>query len=141
MEYLFAFLRASTSRKRLLPQEWREYVHPEGQSYFVHTRYTAPRINVITDAYIYDSNLRRVVSEFSEKVVNRVNSERWYIDAASIELLVEVEVDRISCSYYFVDHKDSLIFWLDNINTEELDMPIVSGLDHLRESFKLRLRA
>lgn len=88
---------------------------------------------------MYDSNLRQVVSEFSEKVLTRTISEHWYFHASSTELLVEVDVDGTTCSYYFVDHENTVIFWLDEVSTEELDIPIVSGFDHLRGLFKLRI--
>ena len=88
---------------------------------------------------MYDSNLRRVVSEFSEKVLKQASSDCWHFDLPSTELLVDVDVDGVSCSYYFVNHEDTLISWLDNISTDELGIPSASGSDHLRELIKPRL--
>jgi hypothetical protein len=50
-----------------------------------------------------------------------------------MELLVKVDEDEKSCSYYIVDHETEGIFWLDETNTDDFGMSEVSGPDHLSE--------
>ncbi|KAF8464220.1 hypothetical protein JB92DRAFT_3150256 [Gautieria morchelliformis] len=117
-------LSVSRERKYGLPPEWQEYIHPEGQIYFVHARESAPGINVITDAYAYDSKVQNAASDFADKLLARVASDFWTFDPAHVELMVDVDVDDpAAASYYFIDHENALIFG---------SMKSVSGIDNLR---------
>lgn len=124
-------------RERALPAEWREYIHPEGQLYFVRS-WGAPPINIITEAYVYEPELRDVISNFAEAVLTRAIVGPWLSDVRNVELLVEVDEEGSACSHYFIDHENTVIFWLDEINTADFDIR-VSGLGHLREPFRLMI--
>jgi hypothetical protein len=124
----------SSSRKCGLSSDWQEYIHPEGQSYFVHARRSAPRINVITDAHASDSEVQNAVSDFADKLLTRAVSDFWTLDPVHVELMIDVDVDDPAAScYYFIDHENAVVFWLDEVSADDIDIPEVSGIGHLRE--------
>ena len=47
------------------------------------------------------------------------------------ELLLELNSQEDGCNYYIVDHARQTIFYLDDANTECLDLPDVCSMDHL----------
>ena len=68
-----------------------------------------------------------------------VVSNGWDFDSCNIELLVNVDEDGTTCSYYFIEHENAIIFWLDEITTIALDIPNVCGSDHLGELSRMTL--
>ncbi|KAF8586599.1 hypothetical protein K439DRAFT_1631481 [Ramaria rubella] len=119
-------------RRRSLPSDWREYIHPEGQFYFVKTWGSPLRINVVTEAYVYDASIRQVVSDFADSILACACLDEWHFNPESVELLIELDEEGTSCSYYFIEHDETVVFWLTETNTEDVDIPEVSGVDHLR---------
>ncbi|KAF8531116.1 hypothetical protein JB92DRAFT_2825266 [Gautieria morchelliformis] len=127
----------SRERKYGLPPNWQQYIHPEGQIYFVHARESAPCINVITDADAYDSKVQNAASHFADKILTRAADFWTFDDPAHVELMVDVDVDvdvddPAAFSYYFIDHKNAVIFWMDEVSTDGIGIPDVSGTAHLR---------
>ncbi|KAF8531098.1 hypothetical protein JB92DRAFT_245273 [Gautieria morchelliformis] len=107
-------LSVSRGRKYGLPSDWQEYIHPE-------------------DAYAYESEVRNTVSDFADKILARVASDFWTLDPAHVELMVDVDIDDpAASSYYFIDHENAVVFWIDEVSTDDIDIPDVSGNGHLR---------
>jgi len=51
----------------------------------------------------------------------------------SYELYLEFDEDDLSCGYYIVDHSKRCIFWLEEVNTENIGMNPSFSTEHLRE--------
>ena len=47
------------------------------------------------------------------------------------ELFLELGDDYMSCNYYFVDHIGKVLFWLEDICTDVLDIPPAVSPSHL----------
>jgi hypothetical protein len=61
-----------------------------------------------------------------EELVARKNIEL----SDSVELFLQIDDD--DCAYYFVDHVARTEFWLDALNTDDLNLPPVASPSHLR---------
>ncbi|KAF8524462.1 hypothetical protein JB92DRAFT_3109514 [Gautieria morchelliformis] len=126
-------LSVSCGRECVLPPNWQEYIHPEGQIYFVRAWESEPHINVITDAYAYDSKILNAASDFADKILVRFASHFRTLDPAHVELMVDVDVDDpAASSYYFIYHKNYVVFWLDAFTADDLNIPRVSSIGQLR---------
>ncbi|KAF8525521.1 hypothetical protein BU17DRAFT_83762 [Hysterangium stoloniferum] len=125
-------------RRRDLPHDWEEHIHPEGQSYYIKTWTEYRNIPVLTEARIYDEKIRARVTSYTERLLFQLtsNKELWPYRGPDIELLVAIgdedELDDDMSSYYFVHHQDAVIFWLHEVNEDDIEFPHVSGSDHLR---------
>ncbi|KAF9467791.1 hypothetical protein BDZ94DRAFT_1247739 [Collybia nuda] len=108
-----------------LPEQWSAHTHPEGQLYFY--RRSSPRI--VTEAYIYHSEIMAKVNYWS-KSIEDILSQQDATVSDDLELFLQIEGD--DCAYYFVDHSTRTEFWLETLNTEDLNMfPVVSP-SHLK---------
>ncbi|KAJ7126104.1 hypothetical protein C8R44DRAFT_874477 [Mycena epipterygia] len=97
------------------PPGWTACLHPEGAQYFFHEEKL-----VFTDANLFDtSSLEfitttiRTIHDFLrahgvqlEPDVNLVLDEYTYFDKSK------------GCQYYFVNHKDRCVFWMDNAESD-----------------------
>ncbi|KAF8509172.1 hypothetical protein BU17DRAFT_70542 [Hysterangium stoloniferum] len=105
---------------------WVVYIHPEGLVYYYH-----PVHHVVTDANLTDvetySKISRWVDEFYE-----VKKERALELPDSFELVLELDLKDEGGKYYLVDHDKQRIFYFDEVNTGDIDLPDVYSEDHLK---------
>jgi hypothetical protein len=116
------------------PYGWRSCLHPEGALYFLHeekvcaslmskngTDCLASLKRILTDAYLYDP---QVISD----ATNFINQIFDFIQAHDIQLSPDVNLildltlneDGITvCGYYFADHTNRSIFWLDQFDAND----------------------
>jgi hypothetical protein len=52
---------------------------------------------------------------------------------SSVELFIEPDVESESCNYYFIDHENRSVFWLESCNTEYLGLPMTASEQNLSE--------
>ncbi|KAJ7126106.1 hypothetical protein C8R44DRAFT_874479 [Mycena epipterygia] len=97
------------------PPGWKACLHPEGAQYFFHEEKL-----VFTDANLFDAaslefitTTIRTIHDFLrahgvqlEPDVNLVLDEYTYSDQSK------------GCQYYFVNHKDRCVFWMDNAESD-----------------------
>ncbi|KAF9019693.1 hypothetical protein BDZ89DRAFT_1072834 [Hymenopellis radicata] len=91
--------------------EWEVHIHPEGARYFSHrTR------RIFTDADLCEPDVSTLVTSFIEQMDEFIRVQNIDIPATAdlVFDLIRAESDnRIVCAYYFADHANRSIFWLD----------------------------
>ena len=115
--------------------KWRRLVHPEGQLYFVLTDEFA--FDVVTEANIEDIQTEGRILD----CITVANKELCCHDIKlppRCELFLELRADRVSCNYYFVDHIAKGLFWLENVCTELLNIPLAASASHIGVSCPCR---
>lgn len=119
-----------------VPQGWITLVHPEGSRYFVHqeTR-TFTEMNICDEETCGDIEyyMQRLLDEL-QRVVEHRNLE---LDMEQVDLVLEPKTfdgDSVVCCYYFANHRDRCLFWLDDFDAEEIlsDCKSVENLSHIR---------
>jgi hypothetical protein len=113
-------------RPLYLLSQWSAYTHPEGQLYFY--RRSAPRI--VTEAYIYNLDIMAKVSSWS-RLIEELIAEKNIVLSDDVELFLQIEED--DCAYYLVDHATRTEFWLDELSTDDINIPGVVSTSHLRQ--------
>jgi hypothetical protein len=121
-------------RPPYLPPQWYAYTHPEGQLYF-HRR-SVPRI--VTEAYIYNPDIMAKVNSWS-RMIEELAAEKNIVLSDDVELFLQIDDD--DCTYYFVDHATRMEFWLDEVNTNDLNISGVVSASHLRQIMSCTLHA
>ncbi|KAI9569947.1 hypothetical protein HD554DRAFT_2313291 [Boletus coccyginus] len=107
---------------------WKRAVHPEGQPYFVLSDEFA--FVVVTEANIEDAQTQRRILECIE-AANGGLSSHDIKPPPRCELFLELTADHAVCNYYFADHIGKVLFWLDDLCTELLDIPATASDSHL----------
>ncbi|KAG9313405.1 hypothetical protein JVU11DRAFT_5724 [Chiua virens] len=98
---------SQSSTSSLTHSHWRRCIHPEGQPYFMQdTEFGFAAVH-------------------KELICNGINVP------PKCELFLELGDDHMSCSYYFVDHVEKALFWLEDICTESLGIPAAMSASHL----------
>ena len=115
------------NRPTYLPPQWSAYTHPEGQLYFF--RHAALRI--VTEAYIYHPDIMAKVGDWS-RVIEDLIAQKHIVLSDNVELFLQIEDN--DCAYYFVDHATRIEFWLEELNTDDLNIPAVVSPSHLRQN-------
>lgn len=118
-----------------VPPGWTTLVHPQGSRYFVNVeRRTFTQMN-ICDETIY-SDIRHFMDYLLRSL--RDESEHLELDMAQVDLVIEPKVstdaDKVVCCYYFANHRDRCLFWLDEYSTEDIlsECNGVENLSHIR---------
>ncbi|KAG1834711.1 hypothetical protein EV424DRAFT_1477882 [Suillus variegatus] len=118
-----------------VPPGWTTLVHPQGSRYFVNVeRRTFTQMN-ICDETIY-GDIRHFMDYLLRSL--RDESEHLELDMAQVDLVIEPKVstdaDKVVCCYYFANHRDRCLFWLDEYSTEDIlsECNGVENLSHIR---------
>ncbi|KAN0094374.1 hypothetical protein V8E55_002661 [Tylopilus felleus] len=111
-----------------LPCGWRRYLHPEGVTLFYHER-----LRIFTEYDISSPTKEEEILFCATKLVEKA-IER---DGVTLDELTEIvlNLDKTrSCHYYFVDHTHRLLFWVDNVDVKDLNIPSRknSGYNHIK---------
>jgi hypothetical protein len=95
-----------------LPADWTQYIHLDGKPYFRHLTW-----QVVTEAYVRKPDIRHRIEKYYHQV-HAARSRKMYPSEMSDkqELYLTLE----PAGYYFVDHEDLSIFWLDDVPLEQL---------------------
>ncbi|KAG5726407.1 hypothetical protein E4T56_gene9944 [Termitomyces sp. T112] len=107
-----------------LPSQWSVHIHPEGQLYF----FKDATIPVVTEAYVYDPNLMEKV-ERCIKAIEYFVLQKQIVLPDNVELFIQIEGN--DCSYYLIDHHSHMQFWLDDLETNEMGIDMVTSPSHL----------
>ena len=99
-------------------------VHPEGQLYFYDSAH-----RTVTDEFLHAEITLSRVNFWIDKISNYAAQQNVDLPISS-ELYLELDEDTVSCKYYFVDHTNRGVFWLDIGNTLFLGLPEMSSDDH-----------
>lgn len=112
-----------------LSPRWSEFTDPEGQCYFVRDMGCGPRI--VTDAYIHRPEIMEDIAYWSSHIEDQLVSKNMVVSDAT-ELFLTL--DGVDCMYYFVDHNTRTEFWMDQYETDDLNLVPVMSDSHLSES-------
>lgn len=124
---MIASLTFGFPRPRYLPAGWFSYTHPEGQRYFA--RNSRPR--VVTEADIYSHETQECVARWIKEIEWRCTEHQIPI-RDDAEIFLEPDAESDSCRYYVVDYPGRVVFWLDGLDTDVLDLPPTVTDSHLR---------
>jgi hypothetical protein len=61
----------------------------------------------------------------------QVVAQRNIVLSDSVKLFLQIDDD--DCAYYFVNHFTLTEFWLDVLNTDDLNIPLVISSSHLHQ--------
>ncbi|KAG0697581.1 hypothetical protein DFH29DRAFT_811485, partial [Suillus ampliporus] len=119
-----------------VPQGWITLVHPEGSRYFVHQeKRTFTEMNICDEETCGDIEyyMQFLLDEL-QRVVEHGNLE---LDMNKVDLVLEPKVfdgGSVVCCYYFANHRDRCLFWLDDFHAEDVlsDCEGVENLSHIR---------
>lgn len=96
-----------------LPTEWTRYVHVDGKPYFRHALW-----GVVTEACIHDSAIRaRLETWYHQVKYARSTKKPQLVVSESLELYLTLDPEP---AYYFVEHKNLSVFWLDDLPLQKL---------------------
>ncbi|KAJ3515755.1 hypothetical protein NLJ89_g1562 [Agrocybe chaxingu] len=101
-----------------LPDDWTTFVHPEGVRYFL--KETRP-IPVLTEAYIYSPEIHNQIESYISQIFSYINRNSIAFEKSF--LVLELRQSG-RCGYYFVDHTNKCLFWLDPFEFSHLLDPL-----------------
>lgn len=116
-----------STRPRYLPLAWSAFTHPEGQAYFV----CHAEITVVTEAYLYSPEVQNKVAFWIDEFNARLLSAGIRLPGTS-ELFLELDESSDSCGYYLVDYASRVEFWIEEVDSDDLDIPTAVSLSHRR---------
>ncbi|KAG9310207.1 hypothetical protein JVU11DRAFT_9849 [Chiua virens] len=97
-----------------LPNEWNRYIHPEGNVLFYHSE-----LRVFTESDICNNEIKIKILCCAIQLIQRA------IDTPTVTLdkftELVLNVNGHGWCYYFVDHTQRLLFWVDPVNAAQLD--------------------
>lgn len=112
------------------PHGWTRHIHPEGALYFFNkdqVRLTNsqetpsfqrfPGQRVVTEAYVIDDVILQKVEGFMALVFQYMAGHDISL-TPDVHLALDLKHDQ-TCGYYFVDHGNRTLFWLDEYNIFE----------------------
>ncbi|KAJ7206852.1 hypothetical protein GGX14DRAFT_567934 [Mycena pura] len=113
------FNRYSRAETIKTPVGWIAHVHPEGALYYVHDEK-----RIFTDAHLHIDAVSDTVAAFIDKIEGRYadNGTSPYAHGVDLVLdLVKSENGEMLCGYYFVDHRERIVFWDDEFELDRLE--------------------
>ncbi|EED82765.1 predicted protein [Postia placenta Mad-698-R] len=117
----------TSARPAYVPQGWTPHINPEGAPYWVNT---LPTICIVTDAPMHKRDVYEKVlasTEMIQDFAERLDF-KW---PKNSELYVRPQEGNDGCAYYIVDHDYQTELWLQDMDTQVLDIPDASSMDHL----------
>ncbi|KAJ7713233.1 hypothetical protein B0H16DRAFT_1702568 [Mycena metata] len=118
------------------PSQWCSHRHLEGDCYFV---YKDKRI--FTDGYLFDdASLAQITSVVDQLLAEPECQFLFRTDSGdSIDIVLDLmrdDPENDECGYYFVDHSERVIFWLNVFNMSTLPIwnlvPGIKSLSHVK---------
>ncbi|KAG2119383.1 hypothetical protein DEU56DRAFT_124637 [Suillus clintonianus] len=103
-----------------IPRGWTTVVHPEGTRYFVNRE-----TRTFTEMDIRKRDICDRIEYYMEYLLDQLQrnleQRNLTLDMRQVDLVVEPKVydgDSVVCCYYFANHRDRCLFWLDDFNPE-----------------------
>ncbi|KAJ7512644.1 hypothetical protein B0H11DRAFT_1946655 [Mycena galericulata] len=97
------------------PEGWTACLHPEGARYFFHEEK-----RVFTDANLYDAGLLEFITNNVCIIFDFLRVHGVDLDPGVDLVVDEYEYPDMTkgCQYYFVNHKDRSVFWMDRVDSD-----------------------
>ncbi|KAG1799726.1 uncharacterized protein HD556DRAFT_1230953 [Suillus plorans] len=118
-----------------VPEEWTAFVHPEGARYFVNQE-----TRTFTDMNVCEPDICDDIEYFMHYLLNElqqaIEDGNLSLDMGQVDLVVEPKTfggDSVICCYYFANHRDRCLFWLDDFNPEDIisECKGINNLSHI----------
>ncbi|KAG2154250.1 uncharacterized protein EDB93DRAFT_1081511, partial [Suillus bovinus] len=105
-----------------VPQGWTAFVHPEGARYFVNQEK-----RTFTDMNICELEICGDIQYYMEYLLDEleraIKRGELALDMKQVDLVLEpksFDGDSVICCYYFANHRDRCLFWLDDFNPKDI---------------------
>ncbi|KAG2155611.1 hypothetical protein DEU56DRAFT_724721 [Suillus clintonianus] len=120
-----------------VPPGWITVVHPEGSRYFVNLeKRTCTEMNICDEEIREDIEycMHYFLRELELAILTR---EELQLDMKQVDLVLEPKKNSenfVVFHYYFVNHRDRTLFWLDEFNPKEIlsNCQGVESLSHIQ---------
>ncbi|KAK7016904.1 hypothetical protein R3P38DRAFT_2988241 [Favolaschia claudopus] len=119
------------------PPCWTRCQHPEGAQYFFHEEK-----RVFTDANLFDANTLIYINDNMCTVLDFLQAHNVELEPGVDLVLDEFLYDDGSkgCYYYFVNHQDRCVFWMDNGHSDlfpvTCEVKGMSSASHIRHELE-----
>lgn len=113
-------------RPSYLSLGWSSHIQAEGQLYFYHSQ-----LRFVTETNIYDAEKLKRLSHWMAAAGKLADAQDFMI-TNSIEVMLQLDDNDDSCGYYVVDHDNRTVFWLQDVSSEDLDIPASVSMTQLR---------
>ncbi|OAX35807.1 hypothetical protein K503DRAFT_343916 [Rhizopogon vinicolor AM-OR11-026] len=118
-----------------VPPGWITVVHPEGSRYFVNPeKRTFTEINVCNEEMCED--VKYYMKYLLDELESELKRKGSLFDMKQVDLVLELKQapDGISaiCLYYFANHRDRCLFWLDEFDAKKVlsDCKGITNISH-----------
>ncbi|KAK7058158.1 hypothetical protein R3P38DRAFT_2844596 [Favolaschia claudopus] len=120
---------------------WITREHPEGALYFRHCEKS-----IYTDVNLYSPKDRSLFAFCVQEILTTTKADWLLRSGNNINLILDIQKHdkvkkTIECAYYFVDHTERLIFWMDPFAMGELDhwkrVPGMTTRTHIKKALEL----
>lgn len=96
-----------------LPSKWARYVHVDGKPYYHHSGW-----GVVTEACVYDAAILGKLETWYHQVRSARSTKKPELESSKdFELYLTLDPKP---AYYFVDHDNRSVFWLDPLPLDQL---------------------
>lgn len=65
------------------------------------------------------------------KIIEELVAQKHIVLSDNVELFLQI--DDYDCAYYFIDHATKTEFWLEELNSDDLNISEVVSPSHLRQ--------
>ena len=105
------------------PSGWSVFVHPDGGLYFSKLEVfpvnggatdDLQEVPILTDMYVYDTEILLKLDEYIEKIIKYITTHNVKLPSDTC-LVLELRLSG-RCGYYFVDHTQKCVYWLDEFD-------------------------
>ncbi|KAG2741666.1 hypothetical protein P692DRAFT_20905832, partial [Suillus brevipes Sb2] len=125
-----------TAHDTNVPQGWTAFVHPEGARYFMNQEK-----RTFTETNICEPDICEDIEYYMECLLDElrrtIEEGNLTLNMEQVDLVVEPKTfgsDLVVCCYYFANHRDRCLFWLDDFNPKNIisECKSVQSLSHIR---------
>ncbi|EJD05201.1 uncharacterized protein FOMMEDRAFT_132895 [Fomitiporia mediterranea MF3/22] len=113
--------------------QWKYYIHPDGQPYYLLEKCGGQKLSYLTEADLQDDSIIEEIEAFMQEVESHAANFDWSRGIPeNVEVVLKIDDDR--WSYYMVDLDQRCVFWLDDydMSTALGERCGVESLDHFR---------
>ncbi|KAG8216241.1 hypothetical protein J3R82DRAFT_8282 [Butyriboletus roseoflavus] len=114
------------------PHGWRRHVHPEGNVFFYHEE-----LRIFTESDVFERG-KEILSRATTLIQQAIQIGKQTDDIVIVDDLTEIVLnvdDSQRWHYYFVDHRNRLLFWVHSVKLREVmdtDVQGISEYSHIR---------
>ncbi|TFK34486.1 hypothetical protein BDQ12DRAFT_763242 [Crucibulum laeve] len=116
----------NTRSPAYLPPQWSKHIHPEGEIYFARASVPA----VVTTADLYNPEVAINVTRWINHILE-LSTEKTFVVHKNVELFIKIDADQ-DCFYYCVDKTSHVVFWVEDCDTSQLNLGVVTSTSHLK---------